>query len=128
MANSPDRVRTHRAQRKLTDAKVHQLLNEYAYTTATYTSLSEKYGVCIKSIGNIVNGVSYRDLVGVSALRRLAQEKATTRSAKYSIAKTARVPDASMTLIEVNLNSIQSVLDAILRLQTVLPLIVEVTL
>jgi hypothetical protein len=72
--------------------------------------------------------VSYRDLVGVSALRRLAQEKATTRSAKYSIAKTARVPDASMTLIEVNLNSIQSVLDAILRLQTVLPLIVEVTL
>jgi hypothetical protein len=120
---NPVRILTHKAQRKLTNEQAVSLLTEYVGTSTTYKALSEKYGIAQKAISNIVGGLSYRDLSGIANLRKRAQEKASSRSAKYSKAKAVRVHDPTQTVIEVDFNSVASVDAAILHLQAVRSLI-----
>jgi hypothetical protein len=117
------RILTHTSQRKLTNSQVRSLLIDYVETDITYKALSEKYGIAQKAISNIVGGLSYRDLPGIANLRKRAQEKASSRSAKYSTAEAVRVHDPTQTVIEVDFNSVASLDAAILRLQAVRSLI-----
>jgi hypothetical protein len=121
--DNPVRILTHKAQRKLTSKQVVSLLNEYVETDATYKIVAEKYGISPRTVSQVVRGFSYRDLLGIATLRKKAQEKAATRSAKYSNASALQVTDPSLTAIEVNFNSVASVDTAILRLQAVRSLI-----
>jgi hypothetical protein len=122
-ANHPSRILTHKSQRKLTNEQAVSLLTEYVGTSTTYKALSEKYGIAQRAISSIVGGLSYRDLSGIANLRKRAQEKASSRSAKYSKAEAVRVHDPTQTVIEVDFNSVASVDAAILRLQAVRSLI-----
>lgn len=108
---NPVRILTHKPQRKLTDQQVLSLLTEYVVTPTTYKAMSEKYGITQASISQIVRGVTYRELIGSPSLRKKAQQKAANRSAKYSNAEALRVPDWTLTLIEVDFTSVAS-LDA----------------
>jgi hypothetical protein len=118
MAN-PTRILTHRPQRKLTDEQVHSLLSAYVDTDTTYKALSEQYSVSQRTVSGIVSGLIYRDLLGVSGLRKKAQEKAATRSGKYSKAEALRVSDPTQSVIGYYCNSVASVDAAILHLQAV---------
>lgn len=124
MAN-PDRILTHKKQRRLTDEKVRTLLTDYVSTDATYKALSEKFRISQKAIGNIVSGQTYREISGIASLRKKAQEKASDRSGRYSNAKALRVPDASKTRIEVDFNSVESLDAAILSLQCERTLLID---
>jgi hypothetical protein len=120
---NPVRILTHKAQRKLTSKQVHSLLSAYVETDATYKTLSAEYGICQRAVSDIVRGFNYRDLTEFASLRKKAQEKAATRSAKYSNASALQVTDPTLTAIEVDFSSVASVDAAILSLQAVRSLI-----
>ncbi len=111
-------VLTHPKQRKLTIEQACFLLAEYvASEKTTYAALSKKYGVSEGAVSRIVRNFTYRDLPNVAHLREQAQKKAAARCAQYSTAKSVRVPDPRLTVIEVDCTSIESAYAALWRIQ-----------
>jgi hypothetical protein len=112
---------THKTQRKLTDEQVRSLLSDYVNSETTYyKALSEKFGIAQRTVGQIVRGLTYREVPGIAELRKKAQQKAGRRNATFCSAQALRVPDPSKDVIEVDRNSIKSINEAMLHLQSVL--------
>jgi transcriptional regulator with XRE-family HTH domain len=108
--------RTRKTLRSLSNEQVRVLLTEYVETKITQAKLARKYGVSQSAISSVVRGTSYREVPGISDLRKKAQAKAAALSAKWTSEEAVRVPDPKNKVIEYDDNSIESIDAVILRL------------
>jgi hypothetical protein len=114
------KINTRRAQRKLTNDQVHDLLYDYVHTSADQRQLAVKYGVHYITVSNIIRERVYKDIRGIDLLRYQAQQKAI----KNKMGRGRRVnelfePEPARTPIYIDLASFESVDGAILMLEPI---------
>jgi len=57
-------VKTNKARRKLSDDQVSELCSLYRSGKYTYQELSKRYGIGIRTVHNIIAGLTYKDVTG----------------------------------------------------------------